>query len=418
MNKNFFLLIFSLMVSFILLSNYDKHEVFAFDLPTQQSSMGFMNKEYTTNLTSNYLDSNKLIATPPTIVTDLNGDTYMTYEAGYLNGDDSGAQKVTTYNIAFSDKLLNNIDNVTVRPLQQTIRTPYESNQFVTDSTGQRIFSFQTGITSSESYQNLMAKITIKLKKNSSIPLEDDSYIATYVKTNTYASGPRPKSLVYRALRISSRPNRLKQTYDELVSSLTPSFIKDNASKTKLIEDLTPIYNAYTKKLEDKVVTSNQDIEEIEKIADEGIKKMKNVYDNFIYVSIKPDAQSEVLDFGKIELSSQTTTYPTINNQYLRWEGFSMKSKGTFTIYGSISDLYMNGTALSANYLFDKNIISPNTTFRLDSLSLNGTDRNFQSIINKRPADDKSIQLIVPGGTARIGEYRGTATWTVTASPV
>ncbi|WP_062325567.1 hypothetical protein [Holzapfeliella floricola] len=145
---------------------------------------------------------------------------------------------------------------------------------------------------------------------------------------------------------------------------------------------------------------------------------MKNVYDNFIYVSIKPDAQSEVLDFGKIELSSQTTTYPTINNQYLRWEGFSMKSKGTFTIYGSISDLYMNGTALSANYLFDKNIISPNTTFRLDSLSLNGTDRNFQSIINKRPADDKSIQLIVPGGTARIGEYRGTATWTVTASPV
>lgn len=93
-----------------------------------------------------------------------------------------------------------------------------------------------------------MAKITIKLKKNSSIPLEDDSYIATYVKTNTYASGPRPKSLVYRALRISSRPNRLKQTYDELVSSLTPSFIKDNASKTKLIEDLTPIYNAYTKK--------------------------------------------------------------------------------------------------------------------------------------------------------------------------
>lgn len=128
------------MVSFILLSNYDKHEVFAFDLPTQQSSMGFMNKEYTTNLTSNYLDSNKLIATPPTIVTDLNGDTYMTYEAGYLNGDDSGAQKVTTYNIAFSDKLLNNIDNVTVRPLQQTIRTPYESNQFVTDSTGQRIF--------------------------------------------------------------------------------------------------------------------------------------------------------------------------------------------------------------------------------------------------------------------------------------
>ncbi|WP_272481188.1 hypothetical protein [Holzapfeliella floricola] len=41
----------------------------------------------------------------------------------------------------------------------------------------------------------------------------------------------------------------MKQTYDELVSSLTPSFIKDNASKTKLIEDLTPIYNAYTKKI-------------------------------------------------------------------------------------------------------------------------------------------------------------------------
>ncbi|WP_157945068.1 WxL domain-containing protein [Apilactobacillus quenuiae] len=139
----------------------------------------------------------------------------------------------------------------------------------------------------------------------------------------------------------------------------------------------------------------------------DSLNNIINSYSLFKIISV-PD-----FNFGQVSISSTNNiiSLPSNTNAIIR----SINSNNGWNLNLSISDLIndQNNQPLHADYLMNGNSYSPNDTIPYYNVS-NSNNGDFS--ISKSPADN--LQIKIPAGSARIGTYSGTATWTLKNDPL
>lgn len=404
------------------------------------TSMGFSDQEYTDSY-SLFFDSSQVSVTTPVLQTGSVGNNLIYYDAGYQGSRFTVLNRVLEYRVKLSPSLAEFVDGISVESSNSVDNDNYNYNNKVTiDSDGQKVFS--AGVLVQRGNSPQVARIILHLKDVGYMPIDSNSYIATYMSSKRIDMlGQEIEERIgdnYTALRIlnanrltdfekhnddfikNKKPaelNRLKEVRDSLIrNAQTPNFIPA-ASSNKLTAIISKIYDDYYNMLQKKRVVSNQDLTELVAITNEGIAAMQTAYDDFTDVFIEQIA--DFLDFGTLDISAQPMTYQTTLPQRMQWRGIAMKAESNYTVRVTMSDLYHDGKPLGATYLMEGRVRYPEEQFWYGVNKPNTKkEKNLLIRTNRNPRANNSIKLIVPPGRARLGKYQGTATWTVTASPV